>query len=61
MYLLKSYFGERYEFHNHVSLYDDMRDNLKLSDITLVCEEEWQFKAQRILAANSNTFFSLLF
>ena len=34
-----------------------MRDHLKLSDITLVCEEECQFKAHRILAANSNTLF----
>ena len=34
-----------------------MRDNLKLSEITLVCKKEWQFKAHRILAADSYTFF----
>lgn len=51
----KASLEKRYEFYNHVSLCDDMRDNLKLSDINLICEEEWQFKAHRILAANSNT------
>ena len=40
------------------SSYNDLRNNPDFSDVTLVCEEDQQVEAHRIILASSSTFFN---
>ena len=50
-----------HDFHNNiVNTFSDMRKDINLSDVTLVCEENKTIEAHRIILTACSPFFSYL-